>query len=246
MNGILFSSLLFFLFKVSKSTGASQNQKFKYVLFYRNQSLELQFVSGIDIPVEWHVMLHNKNDLPDALTIHPGFHIKDQEKEYHLRNKHFSKPSTRSLPCSKHHPKTCRDILLSKKIASKYNCQVPVFFTGKHLDDFKNLPKCNMSVTKDMLLSPLQNTCSQSVPCEHTDYSIDGAFPLESVDDCSYSRFRLTYRQLVQEHYKSYIAVGKQTLIGKVGGILGITVGWSGITLLEMCFESLFNIISFL
>ena len=33
----------------------------------------------------------------------------------------------------------------------------------------------------------------------HTDFSIDGAHLLESTDDCSYLRFKLTYKQVVQE-----------------------------------------------
>ena len=66
---------------------------------------------------EWHVLLHNKNDLPDALTIHPGFHLIDQEREYYLRNKHFSKPCTRLKPCSQYHPMACEDVYLQKTIA---------------------------------------------------------------------------------------------------------------------------------
>ena len=145
-------------------------------------------------------------------------------------------------------PKACNDVYLQKKIASRYKCQVPIFYTGKHLDFYNaTLPTCNNSVIETILdKSEHESTCLQSVPCKHTDYSIDGAFLLKKVQDCSYSRFRLTYKQLYQENYNSYIAVELGDFIGEVGGILGITVGWSGTYLIEMFFENVYNIIRFL
>ena len=209
--------------------------------------MELQFTSYPYKDTEWHVLLHNKNDLPDALTIHPGFHIMNQETEYYLRNKHFSKPNTRSKPCSQYHPMACEDVYLHKIIASKYKCQVPVFFTGYHLKPFRgSLPHCNKSVIATMLSLKNGSNCPQSVPCEHTDFSIDGAHLLESTDDCSYLRFKLTYKQVVQENYKSYIKVEEQKLIGEVGGILGLTVGWSGITVVTSLFDIVYSIINML
>jgi hypothetical protein len=35
------------------------------------------------------------------------------------------------------------------------------------------------------------------------------------------------------EEYQSSVSINQQTLIGQVGGILGITLGWSGMTLFE-------------
>ena len=69
---------------------------------------------------------------------------------------------------------------------------------------------------------------------------------LESAPDCSYARFRLTYKQVVQENYNSYIKVEEQKLVGEVGGILGLTVGWSGITIVIVLSDIVYNIISFM
>ena len=35
------------------------------------------------------------------------------------------------------------------------------------------------------------------------------------------------------EEYQSSVSINQQTLIGQVGGILGITLGWSGMTFVE-------------
>ena len=37
-----------------------------------------------------------------------------------------------------------------------------------------------------------------------------------------------------EEHYTSSISVDEQTLIGQAGGLLGILLGWSGMTLSDL------------
>ena len=52
----------------------------------------------------WNIFIHNANDFPDALTIHPWIknlptHL---ESEYLLRIKHFSKDSMKFYQYSKY------------------------------------------------------------------------------------------------------------------------------------------------
>ena len=200
------------------------------------------FVWSDHLSWKWNVYLHNDMDLPDAPTIHPSFRYLPlhYHHEYLLRTKHFSKTTTKSNPCSRYQPKACKDIYMQKKISRVYQCRIPVLYSGKHLDEHisDDLPKCNESVILKMLSIPAEESgCSKSIPCEHTDYLIDGDFGFANSIGSHWDKdqsFRLVYNTPFTEHYQSSIAVDGQSLIGQVGGIMGITLGWSFLTLLEL------------
>ena len=132
------------------------------------------------------------------------------------------------------HSKGCKDVHWHREVAKQHQCQMPIFYTGKHLDDLglSELPICNKtSILKGLLLDKAPS-CSNSVPCEHTEYSIDADFSNdEHYDLTGYvhkKSFSLIYNLPLTEHYRSSVKVTEQTLIGSFGGILGITLGWSG------------------
>ena len=132
--------------------------------------------------LEWNIYLHNQNDFPDASIIHPRIEFLSPMKNYELnmRIRSFMKSSTSSRPCSQYQPKACKEIKVQKKIAKDYLCQVPIFYSGKHLDkkQISVLPLCNNSVTLKMIamFEDRGLTCSENLPCEHTDYTIDSQF----------------------------------------------------------------------
>ena len=90
------------------------------------------------------------------------------------------KSSTSSKPCSQYQPKAYKEIKVQKKIAKDYQCQAPIFYSGKHLDNkqISALPFCNISVILKMiaLFEDRALTCSENLPCEHTDYTIESQF----------------------------------------------------------------------
>ena len=90
---------------------------------------------------------------------------------------------------------------MQKRIAKNYQCQVPIFYSGRHLDNkqISILPFCNNSVTLKMiaLFDEGGLACSENLPCEHTDYTIDSQFSElnEDLDESSESSvIRLTCR----------------------------------------------------
>ena len=109
-----------------------------------------------------------------------------------------------------------------------------MFYNGKHLDDLglSELPICNKTSTLKGLSLDAGPACSNSVPCEHTEYSIDADFSNDELYDLTGNTnkklFSLIYNLPLTEHYHSSIKVTEQTIIGNVGGILGITLGWAG------------------
>ena len=151
----------------------------------------------------WNIYLHNENDFPDALTIHPRIEFLYPMNNYELnmRIRSFIKSSTISRPCSQYQPKACKEIKVQKKIAKDYKCQAPIFYSGRHLDNkqISILPFCNSSVTLKMIALFEEGglACSENLPCEHTDYTIDSQFSElnEDLDESSVSSvIRLTCR----------------------------------------------------
>ena len=67
-------------------------------------------------------------------------------------------------------------------------------------------------------------------PCEHTEYEIT---LLEDSFVESHS-ISVEYSEDTEHFQDSIISVNEQTLIGQVGGIIGILFGWSGMTLVDM------------
>ena len=181
--------------------------------------------------------MHSANDLPDAYTIHPNIKalwhpaLASASYAFTFRTRHFSKDSTKSNPCSKYQPKACTDVYLQQKIAKDYNCHIPIFFSGRHMEnkDILSLPTCNNSIMLEMATFSDKN-CLRSVPCEHTDYTLGGVH--WSIQ--GNPKLTLTQNQDHFESYKSSISVDTQTLIGQVGGIVGITLGWSGMSMIEL------------
>ena len=187
---------------------------------------------------EWSLFMHNDNDLPDAFTLHPNIKAlwhpgPASSYAFTFRTRHFSKDSTKSNPCSKYQPKACRDVYLQQKIAKEYKCHIPIFFSGKHMEnkDILSLPICNNNATLEMVTFSDQSlNCQKSVPCEHTDYTLEGThYSIQGNP-----KLTLTQNQEHFESYQSSISVDTQTLIGQVGGIMGITLGWSGMSLIEL------------
>ena len=95
--------------------------------------------------------------------------MKNQEKI--LRTQHFTRPNTKLSPCWKYKEKSCNEAFLHQKIAKDFNCQVPILYTGMHLDslELEDLPICNKTVTLHMMsMDTKDSNCSKSIPCEHT------------------------------------------------------------------------------
>ena len=201
---------------------------------------------------QWNILLHNKDDLPDAATIHPSFFMGAYDSGFYeigLRVKHFSKLNTRSNPCSQYHSKSCRDVHLQKKIAKLYNCQIPIMNSGPHLDvlELTKLLHCNKSVILEMISMTVMDlkSCPASLrPCDHTEYSIDELYPSNHYLQRQTS-FRISYSQTHTEHYESKIKVDEEALIGKIGGLLGIMLGFSFIRLVDM-FDQIWDFISYI
>lgn len=218
------------------------------VLDFRNiTDISLQFPVPDDLDFfndgfyqPWLIIVHGEYELTDTL---PLFKVEDyfhDRREYGVRTRHFSKSNTRSQPCKRYKPNACLDYNLQKKMLTKYGCQASIFYSGPHLHELEinginlsRFPMCNKTVILEMASIPDDSfNCRNSIPCEFTDYSIEGVILVHGPDSDSYSTLKMSFNQQEEQHISS-ISLDTQGLIGNVGGILGITLGMSAITLLE-------------
>lgn len=205
---------------------------------FRNiTDLSLQF-SEFDDFDEWLIMVHGENELTDTLPIFKTDTYL-HGMSFGIRTRHFSKSNTKSQPCQRYKPNACIDYNLQKKILTKYGCQVSIFYSGPHLHELEingihlsRFPMCNKTVILEMASIPDDSfNCWNTMPCEFTDYSIEGFIGYVDNSD-SYLTLKMSFNKQ-EEQYISSISLDTQGLIGNVGGILGITLGMSAITLLE-------------
>ena len=112
-------------------------------------------------------------------------------------------------------------------------CLVTLYFAKS------NLLPCDKLTTREILMKHLytdhpkqyESNCGHLFPCQHTGYDI---LLFESSLNETGTEISLGFKQDRGDHQYSRISVDEQTLIGQVGGILGILFGWSGMTLVEM------------
>ena len=188
------------------------------------------------------VLLHTKNDLPDAEYIHGRFTPgKNETIEVTVRKEHFSKKPTKSNHCQKYWPKSCHEIYQQSKIAEEYQCHLPIVLNFTDELGEKKIPACNHSTTVNIMDQNFFTDCSGSIPCVYTKYrqlKLTKSHLHFRTWQGEFREFQL-YVEDTEEHQSSYISVDAQALIAQVGGILGIFFGLSGLNLVEVMMSTL-------
>ena len=225
----------------------SKIDKFKYVLLTGVQKPGIEFVMAENNP--WTnavLMLHTRFDLPDAfemngVTILPFLDEIQIAHKVALRKKVTKKPSTRKAPCVKHEFGTCQSIEDNRIIFEKFHCNIPIIYSGHHLDDLplKEAANCSYDVTLealDFILSKKESNCSMSQTCENVRFSTK--YKVEETWYENKSVVYVIFESPEVEYFHTYISYDLISLIGEIGGILGITLGASALTLVDFIFDN--------
>lgn len=185
------------------------------------------------------VSLHTQYDSPDAFSIHPmiwlegGISSKPTQIDVNLKKSCISRDPTNSSPCGELNVKTCQEIDAYQRIIAKLNCKVPFLYTGPHLEEyipkFRYLPDCE---SKKQLIEALEIFMTNDEHCP-------GTKPCSTIMfDMAVERFEndgftlgIAYTNLEVEHITTYISYDLQNLICELGGLLGMTLGFSGVSL---------------
>ena len=221
----------------------SKIDKFKYVSLTGHHSPFITFVMAENNPwKDTALVLHTRFDLPDAFQLNGLLALSFLNKvyKYHVvefRKKISKKETTRKAPCVKHEYNTCKSIEDNRVIFERFHCIVPILYTGPHLDDLisKEATNCSHYVTLEALnftFTGKESNCSMTQTCENVRFTTKYTTE-ETWSENKSSVFVMLENPEVQYHH-SYISYDLFSLIGEIGGILGITLGASALTLFEL------------
>ena len=119
--------------------------------------------------------------------------------------------------------------------------QIPILYFGQHLDFYipSETPKCNGNVTKEAIEFLNENNrkseCSISQTCENKRYT--ATHRITNLDkEWNKTAVYVAFDNPEVEYRFTYISYDLLSLIGEVGGILGLTLGASLITLFDSIF----------
>ena len=189
------------------------------------------------------LLLHTRIDLPDVYQLRgyvPLSFSDNIEKalKVEIQKQVNWRESTRKVPCVKYEQRTCQSIENNKAIFEKFGCSIPILYAGEHLDDFmpKDMSNCSHDTTLEALDFYLTKTsnCSMTQTCENVRFK-----STHKAEETWFENKTLLYVGFENpevEYHHSYISYNLNSLIGEIGGLLGLTLGASALTL----FESLF------
>ena len=222
----------------------SKIKKFKYVSYGEIWRPRLVFVMAQNNPWEKAIiMLHTKNDLPDSNLLNGNSRLSfsNTTKQIHkidLKKKINRRESTRKIPCAQYEYHTCQNIEDNQLILDKFHCQIPILYSGHHLDDLipKDVLNCSHDATEeglDLILKK-ETKCKQTQTCEMTRFS-----STYTVKKAKKTQIWVGFANPEVLYQNTYIGYVFTSLVGEVGGIIGITLGASTLTLLESLFQHL-------
>ena len=176
-----------------------------------------------------------------------------------IQKKITCRESTRTVPCVKYERRTCQSIENHRVIFEKFGCSVPILYSGQHLDsNDDNTYYCNSSSVQhlDNVIPKDVSNCSYYVTPEVLEFYVNQSFDVNKGSNCPMTqtcenvRFTSNYKvedtwienktliyvvfESPEVEYRiSYINYGWISLVGAIGGILGLTLGASAFTLSE-------------
>ena len=190
------------------------------------------------------LMLHEKDDLPDAFDIHPRMAIEMKTKYWiRIKKKIIKGIHTQHSKCSQFSYKTCLEVFHQKRIESKYGCDATFLFNASHLQ-ISNLTQCPKLVTLEILKEMLQSQenvsdCQIRQACHQTKYTIN-----VEKNKSNTTFLGILYEDPVVEHHNAYRSYDGQSLLGEIGGTLGLTLGLSLSSIndyIDLFFQKLFE-----
>ena len=119
---------------------------------------------------------------------------------------------------------------------NKFKCRSPFLNFGKHFEENSNLPSCNQMELKQILsrYDGIYSDCNITLSCYNE------TFTITTREHKKFDKFTLidfVYNTPEVQRHNTYVAYDLLSLIGEVGGVLGITLGFSGLSMSENLFD---------
>ena len=129
-------------------------------------------------------------------------------------------------------------------IFERFNCRIPILYSGPHLDNFtaREATNCDHDVTLEALdfIISKESNCSTSQTCDNVRFTTKLKVQETWVKNKDLILIYVVLENPEVQYHNSYISYDFISLIGEVGGILGMTLGASALTLFECllkCFK---------
>ena len=219
----------------------SNVKEFEYIPYGGFARPVVVFLLSNEILVEnLRILLHTKYDLPDAFQLNGKIPIKisnqtRKRSSIIIRKKVSRRETTRKSPCNKYEYITCQNIENNKLVLNEYDCQIPALYYGKHLDNFinTNTSICSDEVAKKAihLTTNESSNCTRSLTCEMTRFTFVVNELATQVENTNMVQLKFSNPEVA--NYHTYICYDLPSLIGEVGGILGLTLGVSVLAFFE-------------
>ena len=230
----------------------SQSDKFKFVQYHGTSRPGLYLTLDDNRPWESiTIFLHSKNDLPDASNLNGFFYAdisrnNNVQHKLELRKKISKRESTRKIPCTQYEQETCENIEDNILVLDKFNCKIPILYHGQHLNEFisQEIMNCSNGVTYQALnLIPEKTSqCNFTQTCQNTRFTAKYVTRPTWIGNKSFITVLFDNPEVM--HYNTYIIYDFLSLIGEVGGLLGLTMGASALSLLESLLKRIENPLS--
>lgn len=197
------------------------------------------------------IRLHSHDDLADAGRINPEVYVGDDKIEFldcFIKKTIIKRESTRKYPCGKFQQKTFEEIEEYQMVLDNFGCHIPILYSGRHLDNLlmEKLPKCSDSETKEALnmIKNREKSKESQESCLKTKYSM----MLDTIEYRGNGTFEndisFKFMQMEVEHHETYVNYDFQSLVGEVGGVLGLTLGLSGLSMIDYFTNWIFSLFS--
>ena len=235
------STVFHFTFGQCFTFDMSKTEEFRFIPYNESERPGIEFMLAENNPwKQLRILLHSKKDLPDAKLLNGEnlLSFSNETKEVHkigIRKRITKRESTRKVPCEQYEYKTCQDIEDNKLVLNRFNCCIPILYNGQHLDDLipKDVLNCSNEVTKkafDLILNK-ESKCTRMQTCEMTRFT--STYKVQKSWFDNKTLIYVTYENPEVEFHQTYISYDLLSLIGELGGTLGLTLGASVLTLLE-------------
>ena len=244
-NGAIWTKVFHYKYGPCYTFDLSKVDNIKYIQLKAGQKPGIEFVMAENnLWTNAVLMLHTRFDLPDAYEMNgliPLTFLDEIQQAHRIecRKKITKKESTRKAPCVKHEFATCQSIEDNKVIFERFHCIVPILYSGPHLDDLtpKEANYCSYNTTLkalDFILSK-KTSCFRLQTCDNVRFTLKHKVQETWLENKSLIFIVIENPEV--EYHHSYISYDLLSLIGEIGGILGITLGASALTLFEFLYK---------
>ena len=184
------------------------------------------------------MFLHNSNDLPDAQKLHPVIWLDTNEiSDTYVSYKkiYIERYRSKNDPCLENSIEACKSLKSYQKFIQDVRCHIPILNIGKHMEVLysENLMNCSKKQILAYFEDPrYKQKCKNQQVCKTYKYHYMEKKYEYNGNGKNETSVRFILQDPEVEHYHTAPDYDLQSLISEIGGVLGITLGASGLSLI--------------